>query len=277
MFSWQKANHKRPKPLSSGCEGMTSRFDEAVAAGDASRGEKNWLEAVSFYREALKTRPEVLEISVQLGHALKESGDYTGAEAAYRVFLGANPDDADIHLQMGHLYAKQNAFDLALGWYLKARDLDGANADISHHVEVTKITIESTATRAQRSGAMALTEAQRWTEARSALLDLVEGRGCVDLVGILANVCKEVGRFDEAERYYARYREYAATASSSQHYDALLQSGHFEKSRGDYSRALDYFIRAKRLLGPSLSGEDRGEASVEITVCLRQICPVLAR
>lgn len=71
--------------------------------GDTARGAGHWTKAAEAYRDHLRAAPDDGPIWVQLGHMLKETGDYLGAEQAYAraaTLLGSN---ADLSLNRGRL------------------------------------------------------------------------------------------------------------------------------------------------------------------------------
>ncbi|WP_417232963.1 FkbM family methyltransferase [Brevundimonas sp.] len=73
-------------------------------SGDAARDRGNWRTAVRRYQSSLSLDDSRTDLWVQLGHALKETGDRHGAEAAYVAASQRAPDAADPHLQLGHLF-----------------------------------------------------------------------------------------------------------------------------------------------------------------------------
>ncbi|QTL04632.1 DUF4214 domain-containing protein [Aquabacter sp. L1I39] len=102
---------------------------DCVRQGDAQREQRRWRKAASFYAEALRLKPEMTHIWVQLGHAHKESGQMIGAEAAYLRALSADPMNWDTHLQMGHLLKITGRRDQAALAYLRALDLEETAED----------------------------------------------------------------------------------------------------------------------------------------------------
>jgi tetratricopeptide (TPR) repeat protein len=199
-------------------------FRTAVEAGDRARDTGSWPEAVRAYRLALQLDPAALHIATQLGHALKETGDFAGAEDAYGRYLAARPSDADIHLQLGHLFNRQNRLDVAEGWFEKALGLDkegSVGLDASRELAHLRVRAGDDLRRKVYD----LMSRRRYDEARGLLTELVSG-GAEDLVGLLGNACKELGRFEEAEAWYRRYHLFAATASADVRFDSELQSGH---------------------------------------------------
>lgn len=75
----------------------------AIARGDAARGRKDWLPAAGFYRLAVAYDPSLRAIWVQLGHALKEAGDFSASRDAYLRAKALAGDDGDPDLHLGHL------------------------------------------------------------------------------------------------------------------------------------------------------------------------------
>ena len=100
---------------------------EFNAKGDAARDRRDWPTASKFYRKALDTDRDQPAIWVQLGHALKESGDIQGAEGAYREALRIQPDSSDAHLQLGHALKLLGRRENSMEAYAKAVALDPAN------------------------------------------------------------------------------------------------------------------------------------------------------
>lgn len=69
---------------------------------DRARDARNWAGAARLYRDSLALDPARPSLRVQMGHALKESGQLAEAEAAYRQASEEMPEDADVRLQLGH-------------------------------------------------------------------------------------------------------------------------------------------------------------------------------
>lgn len=69
---------------------------------DRARDGRNWAAAARLYRDSLALDPARPSLRVQMGHALKESGQLAEAEAAYRQASEEMPEDADVRLQLGH-------------------------------------------------------------------------------------------------------------------------------------------------------------------------------
>src|SRR4029077_2411252 len=83
-----------------------------------------WDIAAQYYRKSLDRHPGNPAIWIQLGHVLKQQGDYRGAEAAYRRSLALDESAADSHLQLGHLFQLQSRWEEAGDAYARALELD---------------------------------------------------------------------------------------------------------------------------------------------------------
>lgn len=101
--------------------------------GDQHRNARQWPEAAAAYATHLKLKPEDIDIWVQYGHALKESGKIQEAEAAYRKAEAARPEDADIHIQLGHVLKIQENYVSAIAEYSRAFEMD-SNAAIEDEI-----------------------------------------------------------------------------------------------------------------------------------------------
>jgi tetratricopeptide (TPR) repeat protein len=250
--------------------------NNAVATGDRARDQGDWSAAIASYQAALRANPSEAWINVQIGHCLKELGDYQAARAAYMTFLELNPTDADIHLQMGHLCMRQNAFDEAETWYLKAASLAGEGDAVAQDAARGVAAAKGGPLRRRRDDALALTDARLFREAYDSVFALVETDGQEDLVGILGNICKELRRFNEAAVTYERYRAFAATRAADLQFDAALQSGRLARLMGSPAEALAYFLQARRLYPacarPSCS---KAELQKDVNSLIKTLCGAL--
>jgi tetratricopeptide (TPR) repeat protein len=212
-----------------------------VELADLARDEHRWHDAIQFYQAAIDAGAQNNALYVQLGHALKETGEFGRAQAAYHVFLDAHPDDPDINLQLGHLHNKQGDVSAALHWYKLARERGPDNSDIAHHVESAQRAWLRRSVESKRRRANELITARNWHAARAVLRELVVDEGEEDLIGVLANVTKECGVFAEAFELYRRYRTFAETRSRELLSDVELQVGHLFQAMGDLRRALHHY------------------------------------
>jgi tetratricopeptide (TPR) repeat protein len=104
----------------------TAPKDSAIwlQLGNALRESGDLAAAEAAYRTALTHAPDNAGIYMWLGHALRESGDLAAAEAAYRTALTYAPDNADLHLQLGHLIKLRGDMPSAHQYYDAAHRLD---------------------------------------------------------------------------------------------------------------------------------------------------------
>lgn len=120
--------------------GRRNRAAAARRRADAARGERRWPQAASGYRAYLDHRPEDAAIWIQLGHALKESGQLAEAGAAYAKALELAPRDADAHLQHGHLLKLRGDMHGAARSYGASAEIDG-NADARRELGAPELLI----------------------------------------------------------------------------------------------------------------------------------------
>jgi hypothetical protein len=106
---------------------------DLVTSGDAANRERNWSTAQQCYRAALALDPSLGATWVQLGHALKESGDAAGAEEAYLRASQLEPHNADLLLNRGHLAKTQGKMRQAALFYQKSFEIDG-NGHAKHEL-----------------------------------------------------------------------------------------------------------------------------------------------
>lgn len=102
--------------------------------GNKARDLKDWFGAVKYYKEYLARVPSDFAIWVQLGHALKESGDLTASRTAYAKARELNPSDADLLLNTARLLKIQGDIKGALELFQQSYRLDGnrhARAEIN--------------------------------------------------------------------------------------------------------------------------------------------------
>jgi len=83
-----------------------------------------------LYQRHLEVSPEDIDIRMQLGHALKEAGDYLGAEAAYKVVVASQPCNPEPYLHLGHLKKVAGQNSAAADFYQKASQLGCEEAKV---------------------------------------------------------------------------------------------------------------------------------------------------
>lgn len=110
--------------------------------GDGYRDAREWKRAASAYRKHLSTHPKDAAIWVQLGHALKESGDLAGAEEAYESAVSAAPNEVDGYVHLGHVLKRQGKHTPALEAFRVAAKL-GAGDQVHGEIEVLMRSVRS--------------------------------------------------------------------------------------------------------------------------------------
>jgi len=136
-----RALGKRARDAGEAEASLSQNVGQLISAADAARDGRRWQEAARLYQEHLDLRPDDAPIWVQLGHALKESGNLGDAETAYKQSLELAPDVADTQLQLGHLYKVSGHFSEALKCYEQAALLNPDLGDAKHEIQdvVTKL------------------------------------------------------------------------------------------------------------------------------------------
>ncbi len=124
---------------------------QLLSAADAARDNRQWLEAAGLYRQYLDRRTDDAPIWVQLGHALKESGNLGDAETAYKQSLELAPDVADTQLQLGHLYKKMRNLSDAIAAYREALKIDNGLLDARRELTALGISVYGNSSGAEIS------------------------------------------------------------------------------------------------------------------------------
>jgi hypothetical protein len=95
-------------------------FGNPVRQGDRARDRRDWRKAARAYRRAVRQCPDNAPIWVQLGHALKESGDATGARDAYGRACALDPEDGDAALHYARVLAATGSHTKAAQLFVRA-------------------------------------------------------------------------------------------------------------------------------------------------------------
>jgi tetratricopeptide (TPR) repeat protein len=127
-------------------EGPGSAATEIWARADAARDAREWTRAAAEYRRGLAADETAWPMWVQLGHALKESGDRHGALEAYRRALAIAPDVSDTALQLGHVSKLIGDMAGARQWY--ARALIWPPGELDAAIELSRLGVEGAALEA---------------------------------------------------------------------------------------------------------------------------------
>lgn len=111
--------------------------------GDKARDRKDWVTAISKYTEYLQSVPRDPAINIQLGHCLKETGDYQNAGLFYDKAYAITPNDDDLALQIGHLEKLKGNKGLALQWYIRSSTLNSKNKNAKTEIQELQNTINA--------------------------------------------------------------------------------------------------------------------------------------
>ncbi len=116
------------------------RIDKAAVRrdADAARDRRDWARAAELYEQVVSADPSALDITIQLGHMLKEMGEYDRAANCYDNVLEKRPHDDDLHLQIGHLEKRRGNITGAREYYAKAVALNAANIDAKREYQALK-------------------------------------------------------------------------------------------------------------------------------------------
>ncbi|MEO3471693.1 glycosyltransferase [Roseomonas sp. CAU 1739] len=112
-----------------GPDGGDGKPGEALQQADSLRDQRMWDAAAAAYRGYLDRRPEDWRARIQLGHCLKEAGDFAAALLAYREAAGVAPNSADAHLHIGHALKMIGEGEGAWRSYARALELEPDHAE----------------------------------------------------------------------------------------------------------------------------------------------------
>ncbi|KXV32262.1 hypothetical protein AD940_14455 [Gluconobacter thailandicus] len=96
------------------------RLRDLARKADMARDAKQWPEAALAYRNVLTRYPDRVDMWIQYGHALKESGYLVDAELAYRQAIQRCATHTEGHIQLGHALKLQNRREEASDAYREA-------------------------------------------------------------------------------------------------------------------------------------------------------------
>ena len=100
--------------------------DILLLLGDLARDRRDWLAAAKYYETFLGVRPDDSQIWVQLGHARKESGNFSAAKAAYQKACDADPNSMDALDHLVHLAKRLQDTDTTAKAYARMLEIDAA-------------------------------------------------------------------------------------------------------------------------------------------------------
>ncbi|MBS4014412.1 MAG: tetratricopeptide repeat protein [Bacteroidetes bacterium] len=99
---------------SSGVFDSSVKKSDALMSNNLSSGvDLNNLQRINQLRESVKTNPDDLEMVLELGHLLMDSGFFTEAISIYQKYLTKDPKNADVIVDMGVCYFELNQLEIA--------------------------------------------------------------------------------------------------------------------------------------------------------------------
>lgn len=113
--------------MSLNAEERLNQATQAFARGDYS-------EAAAAFSDVIKLHPEVGELYINLGAALKSTGDFVAAENAYRDAIKKLPKSAIAWFNLGNLLRETNQSEKALKAYRKADMLQPGTPEILNNL-----------------------------------------------------------------------------------------------------------------------------------------------
>lgn len=106
---------------------VTHAVHASIRQGDSARSERDWAGAITAYRTALASAPDLSHIWVQLGHMLKEAGEFDAAAGAYDQAIERAPHSADAYIQQGFMAKDRGQTARAVAQFSEAARCDPAN------------------------------------------------------------------------------------------------------------------------------------------------------
>lgn len=101
----------------------SATFDELNQSGDRLRAEKAYLDALDYYRAALKKRPDSAEVYNKIGIAELQIQRYKEARKDFERAIKADRDFANAYNNLGAVYYEQKKYGPAIKQYKKALKL----------------------------------------------------------------------------------------------------------------------------------------------------------
>jgi len=275
---------------------------ELIQANDA-RDRRDWNTAAVEYQRHLRIRPNNFSIWVQLGHALKESGQSAQALAAYGEALRIDPRNADLLLNLGHLYKVMGLPAEAADFYRRSLAIDGnphAAGELQRLAPATTTAPQAAAlvapmtqappvsgsrpaaisthwidrlarirAKTARRRGDAARDARDWPAAAAAYRSYLGMRPDHAAIWIqYGHALKESGRLEEA---LGAYEE--AAKLQGDHADLMLSLGHVHKLKGDAARAANYYERSVRLDNNAAAFDELRRISASTAFALTSLAP----
>jgi tetratricopeptide (TPR) repeat protein len=196
-------------------ENILSNANAAFAAGDFAA-------AADGFRAVIEHHPDIGELYINLGAALRAAEDFNGAEHAYRDAIGKLPNNPLAWFNLANLMRDLNRHEEALAAYRKADALQPATAEFLNSLGV------------QLYDMGAIDDALRHYDAA-----LAAKPGYADALTNRGNALQRLGRMDEAAASIEQ-----ALATAPDHPVYLLNKSALLAANGTHADALTWADKA---------------------------------
>jgi Flp pilus assembly protein TadD len=100
----------------------------SISAAEAYVSAEQFEPAIAVIKDALRTKPDDLDLQFELGAVVERSGDKAGAEKTFAEIIEKNPDNGGALNYLGYMYAEQGVhLDRAATMLTKAVELEPHN------------------------------------------------------------------------------------------------------------------------------------------------------
>lgn len=206
-------------------------------------------EAAADLKEALRLRPNDLEITELLGESLTKAHLYTEAESHYQSSLKMFPNQISLIESTGHMYFKSMRYELAMEQFRRVLELDSSRLDSTYMVGQIYFKTKDYE-HAEEAFKNVLRKNQAHEEAAKGLADLYRQQSVLDkyahvlkdqvekhpdrkwAVGQYVRLLMDMGLSDEADRMLDRVSDHVPGSP-----ELLVMRSHVYAKRGDYKKS----------------------------------------
>ena len=219
---------------------------------------ENYEKALSYYRRAIEIDPDHAPSHYNIGNVLLKQNRLEEGLAALEQARALDPDMPEIYIGLGLLHQKQSRFQQAAQMYAQAikrnRDFALAYANLAsllesqhQHQEALplrkkQVSLDPENANARVSLAKLLLRMEQPEAALEELRLAVEIRPSMPIIISLANVCRQMGQYEQAADYLKK-----ALRFSPDNFLILTNLGNVALEMKDEQLALDYYRRAYKL------------------------------